>query len=58
MTNLEKLQAWANERVRTHGLEEIAFTPGCNREITVEIAAGMALALLKAWDEGEDATEK
>jgi len=58
MTNLEKLQAWVKERQRTHGLEEIAFTPGSNREISVEDAAGIALALLEGYATGTNATEE
>lgn len=58
MTNLEKLQAWVIERQRTHGLQEIAFTPGSSRELSIEDAAGVALELLKGYDTGTDATEK
>jgi len=57
MTNLEKLQAWVKERQRTHGLEEISFFPGGNREISVEDAAGIALALLDERNPGVEATE-
>lgn len=58
MTNLQKLQTWCDERVRTHGLREIFFFPGSDApNIDIEMAAGAALELIEGWDTGMDATE-
>jgi hypothetical protein len=57
MSNIQKLREWVEDRVRTHGLEEIAFTPGSDGSVSIEEAAGVALALIKNWDKGVPATE-
>jgi hypothetical protein len=51
-TNLAKLQAWAERRRQTDGLEELAFYPGSDREISPEDAAWVAMELIENFDKG------
>lgn len=55
-TNLQKLQAWVDTRIVTHGLEAIHFTAGPDTN-DIEEMAGVALELIHGFDTGEDAFE-
>lgn len=56
MTKLQELQAWTDARVISHGLLELAVTPGTDAH-DLEEMAGVALELLRGFDTGEDAFE-
>ena len=59
LTNLQKLQAWADNRRCHNGLLKLAFTPGSDApNISLEDAAWVALQLIEGWDTGIPATEE
>ena len=46
-THLQELSAWFTREKHDHGLVEMTFCPGSDREVAREEAAKVALAMLK-----------
>ena len=56
--HIAELEAWIEQRRKEAGLRELAFYPGSDREISMDDAAWLAMALLNGYDAGEVPTER
>jgi len=55
--HVARLESWIEQRRQSAGLRELAFYPGSDREISMDDAAWLALALIEGYESGEEPHE-